>query len=437
MRSLSQLLLPAWLLVPTVFGADLGDTCDDMTSGVWASCTATYDHPTGYKRKLCSDGCVTDDIIFGDNRRAVIMQDISPSGSSYTAVRAKETDMDLYKKFADTIKSCYTTGCDRQAIGDFFAVYIQDSDEMADGAFVRMLSDWVNLFADIKIKVAAIKSTAKGVQTRLKTVSAKVTAVKKNACKGTACKGSVAATYLKQVSNTLAAVKHLEGMLAVVTRAENAHTAIQGLNYMAINGAKYKPDNDYLYSLIRDSIITDMGDLIWGFEVAKLMPQIAAKLKVEIVPIGSLSQWSTHSTEALKKVNVILAKNFKNHKDLSKTAALRKVRDGFISIQGSVKKELRDPLIKLTTQLKALDTALSKFPLRKKKLDWEVGSSSYKRWTVNSYNLPCLVMMRQPYNYDGYSTYVDYPTFETCQSDLDLIYLPNHHIPWIKYRFIT
>ncbi|KAH7150357.1 hypothetical protein B0J13DRAFT_674044 [Dactylonectria estremocensis] len=518
MPSFSQLLLPVLLLAPTALaGVDLQETCDNLGVGVYSSCSATYDHPTGYKRKLCNDGvstcgiiattekrwtcdqvraglgqaegqkfldkgdaicgclpalkkisvhdsfagifkrgditsstspvlvdaahhidrCVTDDIIVGDGRSNIIAKEISPPGSPYTAIRAKEGDMDVYKKFIHILESCWKPeDCDRQAIADFFSQYIQASDEISAGPLVRMLNDWIALFNDINVKVTAIKSTANGIKTRLKTVSSKVSAVKKNACKGTACKGKTAATFLTQVSNTLAAVKHLEGVITQATKAEAAHSGNMDLIYLARSGCQIRPEPDYLYALVKNFYFNKLGDLIYGFEVTSTMPDIANSLKTGIVPIGSLTKWSTHSTAASKKIDVILGKNFKNHKELSKTAALRKVRDGFISIQASAKKELRDPLIKLTTQLKALDTALSKFPLRKKKLDWLVGSSSYVRWTANLYNMPCLNTLRQTYNYDGYSTYVDYPSYQSCEYGPDLIYLPNQHIPWLKYRFI-
>ncbi|KAH7134195.1 hypothetical protein EDB81DRAFT_858840 [Dactylonectria macrodidyma] len=518
MPSFSQLLLPALLLAPTALAAvDLQQTCDKLGVGVWSTCSATYDHPTGYRRKLCNDGvstcgitattekrwtcdqvragmgetegnkfldkgdaicgclpalkristhdsfsgifkrgditsatspvlvdaahnidrCVTDDIIFGDGRRNIIEKEISPPDSPYTAIKAKEADMDLYKTFIHLIQSCYQPeDCDRQAIADFFSTYVYSSDEIAAGPLTGMLNNWIALFNDINTKVAAIKSTANGIKTRLKTVSTKVSAVKKNACKGTACKGKTAATFLTQVSNTLAAVKHLEGVITQATKAQATHAGNLDLIFLARRGAQIRPEPDYLYALFKNNYFNKLGDLIYGFEVTTTMPDIASRLKTGIVPVGSLTKWSTHSTAASKKIDVILGKNFKNHKELSKTAALRKVRDGFISIQASAKKELKDPLIKLTTQLKALDAALSKFPLRKKQLDWLVGSSSYVRWTANLYDLPCLVTLRRTYNYDGYSTYVDYPSFESCQYGPDLLYLPNHHIPWLKWRFI-
>ncbi|KAH7127288.1 hypothetical protein EDB81DRAFT_889093 [Dactylonectria macrodidyma] len=372
------------------------------------------------------DACVKNDFSVKDKRKDVISKELTSSSApgGWKVVRSADINMETYKRFRKITNKC----CNEGEIGEFFTDYIDQSYDVTNGALVVMLNDWIDLFDSIKKKVAAVKSAAKSVQTRLKTASSKVSAAKKSACKKNICNKSTAKSFLSQVSKSLAAAKVLNGAASAVAKAERAHSPIQSLNRNAIKGATVKHENVHLVSLIQDSEVSEMGDLILGFPISALMPDIAVKLKNEIIPIGSLTQYTTHGSDAIKKLNAALAKKWKNNKETSKLVT---------AIQSAMSKELQQPLSNFLKEVKGLNDALNQFPLRKKNLEWLVGSSSYERWTENTINVPCKDMETEVCEDAGDVAVLEYPTFESCVYGPEKIDMPNHHIPWIKWRFIT
>ncbi|KPM40416.1 hypothetical protein AK830_g6151 [Neonectria ditissima] len=384
-------------------------------------------------------GIRDDNLAIGSNRRNVLSEIATDGeGSGYLAVRAADATLDVYKKFRRAIDGCYNgDGCDQEEIGYFFADYINASDDILDGALYKQFKTWVDLFMSIEKKIAAVKTASKNVQAHLKTASAKVSSVKSSACKNNACKGSVATKFLKQVSDSLAAFKALDATSAGADKASLAVKPTQALISEAIRGLYYALDNQELANLVNFGDISQLGNIILGFRITKGMPDIALRMKKEIIPIILLTKFSTKGSTASKSLDTVLATDWNKKKDLFKTPAARKVRDGFISIQATMKKELRGPLDALNKEIKGLDDALNKFQLRKKNLDWSYGSYSVRRYTVNAINIPCKSSYTETFTVEGYTATYTYPIFESCLYGPDLIYIPNHHIPYLRWSFST
>lgn len=238
------------------------------------------------------------------------------------------------------------------------------------------------------------------------------------------------------MSNSLKAVKALSNIPAGADSAAKSVSSIQSINYDLFETRLQQPDAEYAVNLIMTGQLTTLRDLIGGFYIAQYMPKAADKLKKHIIPIVALTKHTSRGSAALKNLDAVLAKKWKNNKELSKTAATRKVRDGFISIQSTIKNKLRDPLIKLNKELKSLDDTLNKFQLRGKRLEWSTGGTAYRRWTDNSFIMPCKYTIEPSFTVEGYTDSFPYPAFQPCEYGPESIDLPNHHIPWIRWRFI-
>lgn len=238
------------------------------------------------------------------------------------------------------------------------------------------------------------------------------------------------------MSNSLNAVKALSNIPAAADSAAKSISPIQRINYDLFETRLQQPDTERAVKLIMEGTLDSLRDLTFGFYIAQYMPTAADRLKKQIVPIGVLTNHRSRGSAALKKLDAVLAKKWKNDKELSKTAATRKVRDGFINIQSTIKKKLRDPLIKLNKELKTLDDALNKFQLRRKRIELSTGGIGYRRWTDNSFTMPCKFTIEEFFTVDGYTDSFSYPAFQPCEYGPESINLPNHHIPYIRWRFI-
>ncbi|KAK7403420.1 hypothetical protein QQX98_010833 [Neonectria punicea] len=383
-------------------------------------------------------GIRDDNLPIGDNRRSVLNGFGSETSSGIFVVRAADATMDIYRKFRRAIDDCYNgSGCDQTEIGYFFADYIDTCDDILDGALYKQFKTWLSLFSSIETKIAAVKTASKNLQTRLKTASTKISSVKSSACKNGACNGSVATKFLKQVSDSLAAFKALDATTAAADKASKAIAPTVSQVNEAIRGLYYAPDNQLLADMVNFGEIHELGNIILGFKITKAMPDIAVKLKKEIIPIILLTKFSSKGSTASKSLDTVLATDWNKKKDLFKTPAAQKVRDGFISIQGTMKKELRDSLNTLNKEVKALDDLLNKFELRKKNLNWSYSSEAVKRYTVNAVNLPCKSSYTESFTVEGYTDTYTYPIFESCLYGPEVVYLPNHHIPYLKWSFYT
>ncbi|KAH6957720.1 hypothetical protein BKA56DRAFT_501884, partial [Ilyonectria sp. MPI-CAGE-AT-0026] len=378
--------------------------------------------------------CIQDnDFNIGSNRKQIVRDYFKPR-DGWKFVRGADATMDTYKKFIAVTNRCHNRGCDTKQVKAFFESYIRQSEDITDGELYRMLDDWMKLFQSINKKIAAVKTAAKNVQTHLKTTSSKFSSTTKSMCKKnkTCDKKSVKAlSYLRiPVSSSLKAVKALSNIPAAADSAAKTITPIQAVIYDLLENRLPQPDTERAINLIMDGTIESLRQLTLGFYIVESLPIVADRLKKQIVPIGALTKHGSRGSAALKKLDAVLAKNWKNNKELGK------VRDGFITIQSTIKQKLRNPLIKLNKELKSLDDALNKFQLRKKRLELSTGGTTYRRWTENSFIMPCKITIDEYFTVDGFTEKYSYPAFQPCEYGPDTINLPNHQIPWIRWRFI-
>ena len=162
----------------------------------------------------------------------------------------------------------------------------------------------------------------------------------------------------------------------------------------------------------------------------------ALDIKRNLIPLILLTKHESRVREALKKVNNQLSPNWKNSKELSKTASSRKVRDGFIQIQSLLKKELQGSLTTLINAIDAFNKDFAKFPLRGNKMEITWGAAPYDRWVNLQFKYPCRKEVTETFTEEGFFENFTWSKFSACTFTAQRVSLPKGWIPYLKYRFV-
>lgn len=106
--------------------------------------------------------------------------------------------MKLYRRLVAATWTCSfdIDNCNKARLRAFFVDYINNSDGVTTSELTRMLQSWLTLFDTIQKRITAVNKAAMAVQSRLKTVTGKVSSIKKKVCQKNACKGKTASSYL-------------------------------------------------------------------------------------------------------------------------------------------------------------------------------------------------------------------------------------------------
>ncbi|KAH6880678.1 hypothetical protein B0T10DRAFT_565412 [Thelonectria olida] len=380
------------------------------------------------------DQCIRDNNLSIDDGRPKTIRNMK-STKDWSLVRGADIDVTMWRNLMKAIDGCFDGACDEKAISDWYWEYYELSDGLTDGELFDMLNNWVTLYGTLKAKISDVAKAAKGLQDRHKAANAAVSTVKKSICKGTTCNGSIAKSFLGKVSKALATVKNRQDVSKGCESAAKAIPLMVASTETAIEATNRIPEASYLKNLFESGEITSLSDVIKGFSVVSVLPNVALDLRKKVVHIILLTKYASKVKTTQSQLNDVLVTDWKKRTDLFKTPAQKKVRDGFIQIQGIMKKEFKDPLAKLLKAIQSLDDTLSKFPLRKNQIQIEHGAQLYRRWNLNSFTVPCNYKDTATYTRNGFTASAEYTKVDSCQFGPDWYYLPNHRIPYIMWRF--
>ncbi|KAF4451105.1 Amidase [Fusarium albosuccineum] len=318
-----------------------------------------------------------------------------------------------YKELSSALTCVRENACtvaQLQRISDWFAAWIRKDTEIRNGKLSKMLSGWETTFAvNYKKRIETIKTAANLVQTRLKTVSAKVSATQKKVCVNNACKGKTATANLSKISATLQATKNLADIVAAAQKAQDRRQSIHD-NYLGKIQETYNLEPEvlapsFILDLFAAKKMDTMRDIMWGFgTVTEGLSKYAADIKNNLSPLILLTKHESRGRAVLSQITSVLAPQWKTNKELSKTASSRQVRDGFIQIQSAINSELRDPVVQLIRAIDAFNKDLLKFPLRGGKLEIAWGASSFSRWVNMEFEYPCREDREKTYTAPGGSS---------------------------------
>ncbi|KAJ4328671.1 hypothetical protein N0V84_000862 [Fusarium piperis] len=337
-------------------------------------------------------------------------------------------DLSLYRQLAAAMEPYQQNACDLAKLRDFFAGCISNAEGITDIEFVRMLNTWVSIFETLKKQVAAVNQASKLVQTRLATVNAKVTSTKASVCKGTSCK-----------SSTVTA--HFGKSLGVVTGLSDKGTKnIPGMISLTKNSISYTKsaaEGSYYVNLFQNFKMNTLRDFAKAFKVTEYFPPAAEKIKNSLVPISDIKKYAAQGRTGLAQIDYVIGVRWSKNKELTKTAAGRKVRDGFINIQKNVKNDLRTPVYNLIKAIDVLQVTVDELPLIQKKLEWSFGAAPYTRWSEHEMKVPCAQEKTQTWTLNGWpSAPLTWTEITSCEWGPTKIPYTKSFIPYIKHRFV-
>lgn len=204
----------------------------------------------------------------------------------------------------------------------------------------------------------------------------------------------------------------------------------------ANNAFKVMPSASHWQTQFEKGEIKSFKSIMKGFgRLIQDLPAAANQLKNDITHLVLLTKRSTGAKKAASQIKTVLAPKFKDNKELAKTKAGRQVRDGFIQIQGIVKKDLKDPVDKLVKAISALNTDLSKLQVRAGKLQLSHGAVGYDRFNTWDFDYPCVQWVTDHFTDGQWTEEFTYPVYSACFYDSGTVNFVRNWIPYLKYRF--
>ncbi|KAM5385577.1 hypothetical protein ACJZ2D_000776 [Fusarium nematophilum] len=369
-----------------------------------------------------------------DNRLSVANSLVSKDG--WTLLRAPDFDAEMHFYLVSRLDYCRTVGCESY-LKDIFAPWMEKGDKIRNNELVRTMRDWVTLMGVLKKRVAAVKTAARLVQTRANSVSSKVSAVSKRVCQKNACKGKTANANLKRVNTALKTTRELRDIPAKSDEAAKRIPTITSHINSAIASFSKVPNNNHWLDLFNKGKIDSMATIMNAFgTIFEDVPRHITAVRSTMHPLIHLTKHATRGQTSLNLINGALRPNWKANKELSKTAAGRKVRDGFIQMQTIMRKELQGPVTELIKALKALDKDLAKLTLRRHKLELAQGAAGYDHWHDFEFDYPCTEIQTRVFVEDVFSASRSWPEFSPCYFTNQRIKFPRGYLPYMKYRFV-
>ncbi|KPM38581.1 hypothetical protein AK830_g8008 [Neonectria ditissima] len=389
-----------------------GDTLQYLWKG-----SLLYDLNAAYLGDLIeTESCLIDNgFPYQIGRSQAISKFLQPK-DGWKVLRLQEVNMAVYRSLVAATWTCTfdVDNCDKAQLRSFFVNYISNSDGVSSSELTRMLQSWLTLFGTIQKKIEAVNKAATTVQARLKSVSSKVSTIKKNICQKNACKGKTASSYLTKVSKAFTATKTLNNIPAAAAKATKNIPKAKKLTQTCLTSATTPAKEDYYYEMFLTSYFGTVRDLPKAFKLVEDLPAAASELKTLVAPMSDLTKHSTGARGVQSHLNGILSQNWKASKELAKTKASRKVRDGFVQIQTLVKRDLQPPVNDLVKALAALNTDLDKFPLRRKKLEFKYGAVPYERWSTQDWEVPCAQEIYEEFQQGDFSDGRYFTKIEVC-----------------------
>ncbi|KAF5025067.1 hypothetical protein F66182_2836 [Fusarium sp. NRRL 66182] len=383
---------------------------------------------------------------FKNNKATVVSRDLA-NKDGWVVLRAAEIGTKSYMALVEGLVFCEESSCTNEqteTIMKWFIDWIRRGTEIRNGKLATMLADWEKTFDEpYRKRIATIKSASATAQRRINTASSKVSTITRSICPKNVCTGKVASANLKNgaVSAALKAVKDLQNIAAACNAAEEKRNYIL-LNFLGNIQAAYNlpPEilaPNHINHLLQAGKLDTLRGIMHGFgTVTSELNMYILDIKRNIGPLIELTKHEARARAALAKVNALLTTDWKNNKDLGKTASSRKVRDGFIQIQSFMKAELQGSLATLANAIDAFDSDFLKFPLRANKMEFAFGAAPYDRWFDLQFKYPCRKDVTETFTEAGFSKDHTWPVFTPCTFTPQRVDLPKYWMPYMKYRFV-
>jgi len=360
-----------------------------------------------------------------DNKAELIAGDLAPT-NGWVVLTAAEIDTSTYIELATAVAPCVVGTCDPNLIRSFFTSYITRSQKLMGDQLVAVLEGWINIFAAVEKKVAAVVDSAEHLVARLQTVPAKLAEIQGRICRNNdACAdGSPMADFFKKVSEAITTVQAFQDARTAAKTVADTAPKLVSLTQSTIQAAKTVPDGDFFLELIKSGNLAKVTNILNAFKFTTELPALVPKIQDAT---ATLAEFVTKYGPAGRgaAAATLLA-------EVVSTSWAQQSND-LLEIQTLTRSEIQDPFNNLTTTIKAMGTILDTFPVKPGRFAMQPGVASYKRWSTVSGDLPCTRSKRADFEVGGFRGSFDYPEFYSCPFSARLPW-PNHHIPYLKLR---
>ncbi|KAI8716516.1 hypothetical protein NCS52_00945700 [Fusarium sp. LHS14.1] len=378
-----------------------------------------------------------------DNKASVVSKELA-NKDGWTVLQAPEVNVTSYISLVTPIDFCQTNSCNQKrldVIRQWFINWIAADTQIRKGSLSVLLKGWQDSFKGAwKTKIAAISTAWNTLKARHDSAYAKINEIQDTVCQGNACNGKTAAGFIKQVSLLLQSIDNLYNIGYEAGDAENLRQYFLN-NYLNniqsaynLEPKKLAPVSPY-YDLVLSNKLETLRMLMNGFgTVTTNLDYYAKEMQANFYSFTPFKKHATTVEAVLKRFDAILAPDWKNNQELSRTPELRKVRDGFIKIQNIVKSTLQGPVGDFLKAIKAFNEEFAKFPLATKKLQLAFGAVPHQRWIDVEFDYPCRTNKEETFTAAGFSKVYKWPEFSACSFTTQKVDLVSDWIPYLKYR---
>lgn len=225
-------------------------------------------------------------------------------------------------------------------------------------------------------------------------------------------------------------VKATDGAVAPVAAIERMDSLTEDTMRVALIR-----DAQSLIALVISGQLTQIAQIAQilklGMEL-HLIRQLKDNLQSGATFISNLSEQVANLDGILRSA---LEPNWQNDPAIS-NASFSIARDSISRVQALLRNEA-EPIRKLMSHVNGALEALRNLPFSGRELIMDFKVASYQRWSEASFNVLCSHTATQHYEAAGFKASFDYPAFEVCPYGPKTLPWPNHHIPYLKFRFST
>lgn len=234
----------------------------------------------------------------------------------------------------------------------------------------------------------------------------------------------------------LSTVKGLGAVTGISVKGTKNIPGMISLTKTSLSYTKNAAEGSYYVDLFQNFKMSTLRDFAKACKVTEYFPPAAEKIKNSLVPISNIKKYAAQGRTGLTQIDYMLGVQWSKNKELAKTAAGRKVRDGFINIQKSVKVDLRTPVYNLIKAIDALQLTVDKLP-DQQEARVELWCSSIHPMERARDEGPCAQEKTQTFTVNGWpSAPFTWTDVTSCEWGPTKIQYSKNFIPYIKYRFV-
>ncbi|KAF4978859.1 hypothetical protein FZEAL_4819 [Fusarium zealandicum] len=349
---------------------------------------------------------------------------------------AAEITLAIYEKLAMVVGSCLSpVSCNPSAVSSFFKDYLGSSALSLTMQLAKLVDAWIGIFGSMKGKIEIIRSASETLPTPLATVAGRVTTVKKTVCLGRLCSGLGVSGFMKKVAKALENAQALQSIRDAADTAASAAPELITEAQKTIATAKTIPDAGFFMNLIKSGVLRKPEDIPKAIPIVQKFPKSVAQMKDIVAPIDQLvSGYETLTADAQAAIKDVINFSWTPYAKELNADASGKLKKGLTEIQSLFKAQLNEPVTDLAAGIKALKDSLADFPVNKDNFAFDIGMTTYNRWSYVTVDAPCSKKLSKTFQLGGFKKTFNYVQIYSCPWGPQEITWPDHLVPYVKIQ---